>query len=108
MNFVLVFPKKKAFSAHSYSIVYIFYVAKSFYFVPQSQVEDKSPKEVSFLAEMKQMYLWTLFWVRLNCTYLVSGGYGGQMQPGVFHGYPLTSPKGLSLIYTAAVFTVHF
>lgn len=29
------------------------------------------------------------------------GVYGGQMQPGVFRGYPLTAPKGGTLVYTA-------
>jgi len=26
------------------------------------------------------------------------GGFGGQMQPGVFHGYPLKSPKAQGMI----------
>ncbi len=35
----------------------------------------------------------------------VGRGYGGPMQPGVFHGYPLKSPKvqGVAWIYTVIV-----
>lgn len=83
-------------------------------FLMQLEGEDKEVKDQvteTSLLYYKQIYLYFfgniigISWSEFKFIFLVSGGrgYGGPMQPGVFHGYPLKSPKmqGVTCIYTA-------
>lgn len=83
----------------------LFYLLFYYHFLMQLQAEAKETKDqvtLFMIIAVLQTNLCVMFvsvfgisWSEFKFVFLVTGGrgYNGQMQPGVFHGYPLKSPK---------------